>query len=471
MRYINYILLPVFCLLIGANLIAQNNKGVEDLKTIQQHRFVDGDELAQHDHGHSHGTHDHSGHDHNAHGHDGHDHSGYNHESHASKDHHGGGHGDPCGHHDEKYDPTGTAIHHISDANVYSILDAVRIPLPTFLYAPDKGWDVFMSNKFHIGHHEDGHMSHNGYVMHHGSAYRVVTPGFPQEGGHEHDCFTHKTIKDAKGKDKVIDYVMYGGKEYQLEARSTFDGGLLGGGITSFYDFSISKNVLSMILVALLLFFLFRRAAKAYRDNPNRAPRGMQNALETMFLFIRDEVAIPFIGEKKYMKFLPLLLSIFFFVLGLNLWGQVPFLGSTNVTGNLTFTMVLAVIVFFVVNLNGNKDYWKHIFWMPGVPTFVKPLLSVVEGMSLFIKPLTLMLRLAGNISAGHIAILSFVGLIFIFGDLYGTVGNGIGTAMAVPLTLFMMAIELIVAFVQAFVFTILTASYIGAATEEHEHH
>ncbi|MBK9151275.1 MAG: F0F1 ATP synthase subunit A [Saprospiraceae bacterium] len=211
--------------------------------------------------------------------------------------------------------------------------------------------------------------------------------------------------------------------------------------------------------------------SKRYKASPDKAPTGIQALLEPMFLFIRDEVAIPFIGKKKYMKFLPLLMSIFFFILGLNLWGQVPFLGSTNVTGNLTVTMIMAVIVFIIVNINGNSHYWTHIFWMPGVPTFVKPLLSVVEFMSLFIKPLTLMLRLAGNISAGHIAILSFIGLIFIFGNSGESFGGGlIGTAMAVPLTLFMMAIELIVAFVQAFVFTLLTASYIGAATEEHHH-
>lgn len=213
------------------------------------------------------------------------------------------------------------------------------------------------------------------------------------------------------------------------------------------------------------------RAAKAYKENPNRAPKGIQAFIEPVFLFIRDEVAVPFIGKEKYMRFLPLLMSIFFFVLGLNLFGQIPFLGGTNVTGNLTVTMIMALIVFFIVNFNGKKDYWMHIFWMPNVPVFVKPLLAAVEIMGLFIKPLTLMLRLAGNISAGHIAILSFIGLIFIFGNSGANLGGGaIGTAMAIPLTLFMMAIELIVAFVQAFVFTILTASYIGAAIEEHHH-
>ncbi|MFZ1751926.1 MAG: F0F1 ATP synthase subunit A [Saprospiraceae bacterium] len=382
----------------------------------------------------------------------------------SSDDH---GHGEHA-----KFDPAATAIHHISDANVYTIMDGIgiRIPLPTILYAPSKGWDFFSSSKFYIGHHEDGHASYNGYVMHHGSVHKVVDEGFPSEGSVDIDGFAHKT-EDKNGKKVDVNYALYQGKEYRLDARSTLDGGILGGGITSFYDFSISKNVLSMILVSLFLFWAFRRSAQAYKNAPNQAPKGMQGVLETMFLFIRDEVAIPFIGKDKYMKFLPLLMSIFFFILGLNLFGQIPFFGGVNVTGNLTVTMVMAVIVFVIVNINGKRDYWQHIFWMPNVPVFVKPLLAAVEIMSLFIKPLTLMLRLAGNISAGHIAILSFIGLIFIFGDSGASFGGGaVGTAMAIPLTLFMMAIELIVGFVQAFVFTILTASYIGAAIEEHHH-
>jgi len=411
---------------------------------------------AQHNHDHS--GQDHSGHDHSAHDHSGHDHSGHDHAAHGG-----------CGSHDDgPYDPAGTAIHHISDANVFSILDAVRIPLPMILKS-DAGWDVFMSNKFHPGHHEDGHNSYNGYVMHHGSAYRVAEPGFPMEGSVHVDGFTHETVK-MDGKDKTITKVCYGGNQYRIDARTTLDGGMLGGGITSFWDFSPTKNVIAMLLTCFFLFWIFRAAAKKYQANPNSAPSGMQGFLEPMFLFVRDEVAIPFIGEKKYKKFFPFLLSLFFFILGLNLFGQIPFLGSVNATGNLTLTMVLAVIAFIITNINGNADYWKHIFWMPGVPTFVKPLLAGVEGMGLFIKPITLMLRLAGNISAGHIAILSFVGLIFIFGDLFGSTGNYIGTALSIPLTLFMMAIELIVAFIQAFVFTMLTASYIGAATEEHHH-
>lgn len=411
--------------------------------------------------------HDHSGHDHSGHDHSdsGHDHSAHDHSAHGHDDHSG------CGSHDEgEYDPAATAIHHISDANVFSILDAVRIPLPMILKS-DAGWDIFMSSKFHPGHHEDGHESYNGYVMHHGSVYRVADAGFPMTGSVHIDGYTHGT-KMVDGKEKEITKVCYGGKHYALDARTTLDGGMLGGGITSFWDFSITKNVVAMLLTCLILFFLLTRAAKRYKSDPMSAPKGIQGIIEPVFLFIRDEVAIPFVGEKHYMRFLPFLMSIFFFILGLNLFGQIPFLGSVNATGNLSITMALAVIAFIVVNINGKADYWKHIFWMPGVPTFVKPILSVVEGMGLFIKPLTLMLRLAGNISAGHIAILSFIGLIFIFGQSGANMmGGSIGTAMAIPLTLFMMAIELVVAFVQAFVFAILTASYIGAAVEEHDDH
>jgi len=428
-------------------------------------------------HDHSGHNHDHSGHDHSSHkGHDHSSHDGHDHSAHTSNHHgtaHAGGHasGPSCEPHGpQPFDPAATAIHHISDANIWSIFE-FPIPLPVILKS-DSGWDIFSSGKFHVEaqHHEDGHLAHKGYVMHEGSVYRVEDPGFPMDAeGVEHGPFSHGT-EMVDGKEKTVSYVCYQNKPMKIVPRTTLDGGMLGGGITSFWDFSPTKNVLAMLLTCLGMFFLFRGSAKKYAANPDKAPSGIQGMLETMVVFIRDEVAIPFIGKKKYMKFFPFLLAIFFFILGLNLFGQIPFLGSVNATGNLTITAVLAIIVFFLVNLNGNKDYWKHIFWMPGVPTFVKPLLAAVEGMGLLIKPLTLMLRLAGNISAGHIAILSFVGLIFIFGDLFGGIGSGMGTVVAVPLTLFMMAIELVVAFVQAFVFTILTASYIGAATEEHHH-
>lgn len=366
-----------------------------------------------------------------------------------------------------EFDPGATAVHHISDANVYTILDFVRIPLPVFVYAPTKGWDVFSSGKFKPGHHDDGHYSYNGYVMYHSSIYKVVESDFPSQGSVEIEGYAHKA-EEKNGKNVDVNYALYQGKEYRLDARSAIDGGILGGGITSFYDFSPTKNVVAMILVSLFLFWMFTKAAKSYKNNPDRAPKGIQAVLEPIFLFIRDDVAIPFIGD-KHRKYLPFLMSIFFFILGLNLWGQVPFLGSVNVTGTLSVTMVLAILVFIIVNINGNSHYWGHIFWMPGVSIPIKILLACVEVMGLFIKPLTLTLRLAGNISAGHIAILSFIGLIFIFGKSGESLGGSIvGTVVSIPLTMFMMTIEIIVAFVQAFVFTILTASYIGAAVEEH---
>ena len=291
------------------------------------------------------------------------------------------------------------------------------------------------------------------------------------EGKQEVGVFSIAT-QEVNNKEVKESYVCYSNQPYLLESKTTFDGGLLGGGITGFYDFSITKNVMSMILVSLLLFLMFRSVAKAYIRNDGQAPSGLQSLLEPVIIYIRDEAAIPFIGVHKHKKYLPLLLSIFFFILGLNLWGQVPFLGGTNVTGNLNVTMMIALLVFLLVTVIGNKHYWEHMLWMPGVPLFVKPVIAIIEIMSMFIKPLTLLLRLAGNISAGHIAILSFIGLIFIFGDSGRSLGGGIvGSILSTFLTLFMMAIELIVAFIQAYVFTLLTASYIGAAIEEPEHH
>ncbi len=402
-----------------------------------------------------------------------HDHSA--HEGHAvDSDSHGQHDGPSCEAHDDhhaEFDATETVMHHISDANVYTILDAVRLPLPCIVHSKDAGWDFFMSSKFDAGHHDNGHYAYNGYVLHMGSLKRVVERGFPMEGKHEVGAFS-LAHADIDGKDVEQSYVCYNNKPYLLEAKSTLDGGLLGGGITGFYDLSITKNVASMILVSLILFFIFRSVAQAYKRRQGLAPKGTQSLLEPVILYIRDEVAIPFIGEAKYQKYLPLLLTIFFFILGLNLWGQVPFFGATNVSGNLSVTMMVTLVIFILVTAIGNKHYWEHILWMPGVPIAFKPLITLIEIMSMFIKPLTLMLRLAGNISAGHIAIVSFLSLIFIFGDSGRSITGGVvGSILSTLLTLFMMAIELIVAFIQAFVFTLLAASYIGAAVEEPEHH
>ncbi len=223
------------------------------------------------------------------------------------------------------------------------------------------------------------------------------------------------------------------------------------------------------MLVCLLMGWFFISMARSYKKKVGEAPTGSQNLMETIFVFIQDEVAKPFLGH-KWEKFLPFLMSLFFFILGLNLFGQIPFFGGANVTGNLAVTAVLAILTFIVTTINGNRHYWEHTLWMPGVLSVLKVLiLTPVEILGLFIKPVTLMLRLFANITAGHMVMVIFVGLIFIFGQ-YAWGTSMVSAIPAALLTLFMMAIELLVAFIQAFVFTILTASYIGAATEEAHH-
>ncbi|MCB0685818.1 MAG: F0F1 ATP synthase subunit A [Saprospiraceae bacterium] len=389
-----------------------------------------------------------------------------NHEtthSEASSDEHH--EGDICahaGHHEGDFDPASTAFHHIGNPNVYSI-GPFNFPLPCILYTPGEGLEIFSSGKFEFDFqgHGEGHKAYKGYVLDAGTVRKVIDPSFPREqveiGG-----------VAQMGEDY---FVCYGGHPYALEARSTMDGGLFGGGRTSFYDFSLTKNVVSMFLVFAFLTWVFFTVAKSYREREGKAPKGLQSFMEPMFLFIQDEVAKPFLGE-KYAKYQPFLMALFFFILGLNLFGQIPFFGGSNVTGNLAFTMAVALFTFFVVNFNGKKDYWKHVLWMPGVPAAIKAvIITPVEILGLFIKPFTLMLRLFANITAGHIVVLSFIGLIFIFGNSGASIGGAsLGAVVSVPLTIFMMSIELLVAFIQAFVFTILTASYIGAAIEEHHH-
>ncbi|MBK9984890.1 MAG: F0F1 ATP synthase subunit A [Saprospiraceae bacterium] len=367
-----------------------------------------------------------------------------------------------------EFDATNTAYHHIADANVYSI-GSFNFPLPCILYSKGQGMDMFSSKKFDFEFygHGDGHKAYNRYVLTESQVKHIVDPSFPL-GEADLEGFTHD-VTTVDGKTITNVYACFQGKHYLLEAQSTADGGLFGGGLTSFYDFSITKNVLSMILISLLLGWAFFGIAKAYRNRATLAPKGLQSLVEPIFLFIQDEVAKPFLGP-KWEKFLPMLCALFFFILALNLFGQIPFLGGSNVTGNLAVTAVLALVAFVVVTINGNKHYWSHIVWMPGVPAIIKILiLTPVEILGVFIKPFTLMLRLFANITAGHIVVLSFVGLIFVFGKMGQSVaGAAGGFLVAAPLTMFIMAIELLVAFIQAYVFTLLVASYIGAATEEH---
>ena len=356
---------------------------------------------------------------------------------------------------EEAYDPAETIMHHISDANEFHIFGNLSLPLPCILYAPEKGWSFFLSSAF-----DHGHTAVDGYVLNHGRVNRIKDASFPEGEVHLEGEIHGQTIH-------------YHGKDYELDKPSTLDGGMLGGGITSFYDFSITKNVFTMIFAAILLILLFSAVAKGYRKNDGKAPSGIQSFMEPIFVFMRDEVTKPMIGEKHYERFQPFIMTIFFFILFCNLLGLVPiFPGSANITGNLAVTLTLALLAAIVAYVNGNKHYWEHTFWMPGVPWWVKLfILTPVEILGLIIKPFSLMVRLFANISAGHIIILSLISLIFIFGNNGQSTGGAIGgIIVGGAFTAFMNLLEILVAFLQAFIFAILTASYIGAAVEEPHH-
>ena len=375
-----------------------------------------------------------------------------------------------CDAHGDEYDPGGVILHHIADANEFHIAPGLTIPLPVILYAPEYGFTTGFSSMF-----DHGEVAVEGYVMNHGRINRLAEPTAAlTEGKHRVECIRHETVTDAEGKTSEIYSARIDGQDYLLDAPSVGDGGLLGGGITSFYDFSITKNVFTMILAAVLLILLWGAVARGYKRNEGKAPNGIQSLMEPFFVFLRDEISIPMIGEKHYERFQPFIMTVFFFVLFCNLLGLVPiFPGSSNVTGNIAVTMALAVISAVVAYGNGNSHFWGHTLWMPGVPPLIKIfILTPVEILGLVIKPFSLMVRLFANITAGHIIILSLISLIFIFGQNgESIVGAGAGAVVTVAFTLFMNCIELLVAFVQAFIFAILSASYIGAAVEDAHHH
>lgn len=389
------------------------------------------------------------------------------HDDHGTAADHGTVH-ESCGGHDEEYDPAGVILHHIADANEFHVVGDVSIPLPVFLYAPGHGLTTGLSSMFHHGDE-----AVDGYVMNHGRINRIHDQTAAViEGEHHVECIIHRQ-ETVEGKTKDIYYAKIDGEEYLLDAPSVGDGGLLGGGITSFYDFSITKNVFTMILAALLLILLWGAVARRYKRNDGKAPTGVQSLMEPFFVFLREEITIPMIGEKHYERFQPFIMTVFFFVLFCNLLGLVPiFPGSSNVTGNLAVTMALAVISAIVAYVHGNRHFWEHTLWMPGVPPLIKIfILTPVEILGLVIKPFSLMVRLFANITAGHIIILSLISLIFIFGNNGESVaGAGAGAVVGVAFTMFMNLIELLVAFVQAFIFAILSASYIGAAVEDGHH-
>lgn len=392
-------------------------------------------------------------------------------------------------------DPIEAMMHHLGDANEFHIVGNLSVPLPCIAWS-DKGLMVTLSSSF-----EHGHKAVNGYVLHHGILMRVIGEGFPTDKtvdvtfshGHEsvnsghanaeangHNHHDHQTVDqhgvtgtgghvDAHATEETehVATVKYEGKEYKLEACMS-----LRNTASSWQDFSITKNVFGMLLALILLIFVFSKVSKAYTTREKQAPKGLQSFIEPIILFMRDEVVKPAIGDEHWKRFFPFVMCIFFFILFCNLLGLIPFFpGSANITGNIGVTMILAFIVFIVVNINGTKDYWMHVLWMPGVPGFVKPLLTIIEVLGLFIKPATLFIRLFANITAGHVIILSLVSLIFFFNTSMGMGGAVAGMGIAVPFVFALNLLELFVAFLQAFVFSLLTALYLGGAVESHDHH
>ena len=235
------------------------------------------------------------------------------------------------------------------------------------------------------------------------------------------------------------------------------------------YDISITKNVLSIFISVFLIIWIFTSVAKSYKTRKGHAPKGLQSLLEPLILFVRDDIAKASIGD-NYEKFTPYLLTIFFFIFFNNLFGIIPFFpGGANITGNIGVTGVMAAFTFIITTYSGNKNYWLHIFNMPGVPWWLKlpvPLMPIVEVMGMFTKPFVLMVRLFANMSAGHIIVLGFVSLIFIFGKIHPAAGYGV-SVVSVGFSIFMDILEVLVALIQAYVFTILSALYFGMATEK----
>ena len=311
-------------------------------------------------------------------------------------------------------------LHHIYDAHEWHVFDwkgkSYSIPLPIILYHQESGFDFFMSSKFNHG--KD---TYRGFKLDHGNIVSVDENGNIDEGS-----------------------------------------------TAMLWDFSITKNVFSLFFSILILLIVFISISKKYKKNANSPPSGLQSFLEPIIIFVRDDIAKSAIGEKHYQKYLTFLLTVFFFIFLNNLLGLVPFFpGGANLTGNIAVPMVLAALVFIITTLSGTKYYWKHIFAMPGVPKPVLLILTPIEIIGVLLKPLVLMIRLFANITAGHIIILSFFSMIFIFGEMHPAAGYGVSFFSGM-FVLFMMTLELLVAFLQAYVFTLLAAMYFGSALEEH---
>lgn len=329
-----------------------------------------------------------------------------------------------AGHGDAHFDAGAVIVEHVADNHQWHLFGHVALPLPV-IAKTDKGIEIFSSA--HFGHDGKEHYQGQNYI------YAV-----------------------KEGSLVIVDET--GAENHEATA--------------NLWDFSITKNTLAMFISMLLMLVIFISVAKAYTRNQGKAPKGLQSFMEPLILFIRDDVAKVSIGEKRYMKFMPFLLTVFFFIWINNLMGLVPFFpGGANVTGSISIAMVLAAFVLIITFVVANKHYWQHIFAMPGVPVGVLFILTPIEILGLFLRPFVLMIRLFANITAGHIIALAFFSLIFIFGEMNVGLGFGI-SIVSLAFTIFMTALELLVAFLQAYVFTLLAAIYFGAAVDEgHEIH
>jgi F-type H+-transporting ATPase subunit a len=340
----------------------------------------------------------------------------------------------------EKINPSKIILEHVSDAHEFHFATIgdkpLSIPLPIILYSPQKGFSTFMSSRF-----EHGHATYDGYVL------------MSEDYMKEHNL---EEAKDAKGQ---LSYKE--GTIYAVDKNGVPDEAV------KVYDLSLTRNAVQMLISVGLLILIMVPVARKYAKGQGitSAPKGFQNVIEPVITFVRDDVAKPNLGT-KYEPYMPLLLSIFFFILINSLIGLIP--GTANVSGNIAFTGVLGIISFIVIMFNTNKHYWGHIF-NPPVPGGVKPIMIPVEIMGIFTKPFALIIRLFANMISGHIIILSFICLVFIFGAMNTALGFGT-SPFFVLLVVFIYLIEILVAFIQAFIFANLTAVFIGMAFEG-EHH
>jgi F-type H+-transporting ATPase subunit a len=324
----------------------------------------------------------------------------------------------------KKFDIGEFALHHIADSHSWHVIGDTYISLPVILYTTN-GIVNFSSSDFH---HDD-----EGAVVVERKGLRFIK--------------VHEKIYYASAQaNEHGNFVDLDEKHHPTNARPL--------------DISLTKNACTLLLSIVIILAVFLNVANGYKKRKGMSPKGLQSWMEPIILFVRDDIAKPNLGH-KYERFMPYLLTVFFFIWFNNMLGLVPFLpGGANLTGNIAVTLVLATATFCLTVFNGNKYYWKHIF-MPDVPWWMYIVMVPVELFGIFTKPIALMIRLFANITAGHILVLSLICLVFVFDSLYIA-------PISVAFAVFIGAIELLVAFIQAFIFTILSALFIGMAIEEH---